>query len=159
MRLAPPVLDTGGHATAKLNHETGRPVTAGPVERAIRETFQPPSALGTVVKDQPFTLQAFGDDSLVLLVGPQKAYTELKWSWLEDVPGYLTGRSWVVVSAIRNSEATFGTFDDYFRKWLQRSVGSQVATLLETAGVIEVQRGTRARLRLHPEWGKRQLLA
>jgi hypothetical protein len=134
-------------------------VTAGPVENAFRTAFEPPVALGTVVKSQPFTLQSLGDDGLVLLVGPQKAYTELKWSWLEGVPGFLTGRSWVVVSATRNSEAAFGTFDDYFRKWLQRSVGSQVATLLETAGVVEVQRGTRARLRLHPDWGKRQLLA
>lgn len=134
-------------------------MTAGPVERAFRETFAPPESLGTVVKEQPFTLHSFGEARLVLLVGPQKAYTELKWRWLEGVPGFLTGRSWVVVSATRNSEAAFGTFDGYFRKWEKRSVGSQVATLLEKASVVEVERGARARLRLRTDWGTRQLLS
>lgn len=134
-------------------------MTAGPVERAFREAFNPPESLGTVVKDQPFSLHSFNDAGVVLLVGPQKAYTELKWQWLEGVPGFLAGRSWVVVSATRNSEAAFGTFDDYFRKWVKRSVGSQVATLLEKASVAEVERGARVRLRLRTDWGTRQLFS
>lgn len=133
-------------------------MSGGPVEQAFRGTFNPPESLGTVVKDHPFTLHSFSDAGLVLLVGPQKAYTELKWAWIEGIPGYLSGRSWVVVSATRNSEATFGAFDDYFRKWVKRSVGSQVATLLEKAEVVEIERGARARLRLRTDWGKRQLL-
>lgn len=136
----------------------GVPVS-GPIEAAIRESVVPPVEFGTPAKAQPFTVHQFDDEGVVLLVGPQKSWTHLRWQWLEGVPAFLAGRSWMPLSANRNSEAAFGTFDGYFRKWVKRSVGVYVAVLLQHAGVLEIQSGTRVRVRLAPDWGRRALLS
>ena len=87
-------------------------------------------------------------DNIVLLLGEKEARTPIAWQALEEVPSLLQGRSWVPIGGTYSTEAVPGTLDGHLKGYLARATGGWVAVVLETAGVIEIDRSQPARVRL-----------
>jgi hypothetical protein len=67
---------------------------------------------------------------------------------LEGVPELLRDRGWMRVGANRDVHGNPGTLDGYLKTCLKRQAANYVAVVLERAGVLELDRGTPARVRL-----------
>jgi hypothetical protein len=86
-------------------------------------------------------------EGLVLLVGAKEAWTPISWRCLEGVPGYLRGRAWVRIGS-EFDDGVEGTLDAYLKGFIARATAPWVAVVLETAGVVLVDRDRPARVRL-----------
>ena len=85
---------------------------------------------------------------MVLLLGQKRAWTPLSWECMEGVPEFLRNRGWVRVGANRDVRGNPGTLDGYLKNCLKRQTADYVAVVLERAGVVELDRGTPAHVRL-----------
>lgn len=112
----------------------------GPVELAIRAGLAPPVALATPAQDKPFTVEAFNDRGMVLLLGKQEARTPISWPCLEGIIEYLRGRSWVRLGSKFEVDADPDTLDAYLKTCIKRATAAWVAAVLEAAGVVEIRR-------------------
>jgi hypothetical protein len=99
-----------------------------------------------------FTVARYTSDGLVLLLGEKQAWTPLPWAALDSVPDLLRGRGWVPIGGTYRTDATPGTLDAHLKTYLQRATGGWVAVVLETAGVVRIDRGRPASVRLTDEW-------
>ena len=127
-------------------------MTAGPVEIAIRGAMHTGDQLVTPTRSASFSLGRLDANGVVLLIGAKEAWTPMRWACLEGVVAFLHGQGWVEIGGKHASDADPSTLDGYLRACLRRSTGSYVAAHLERAGVLEIDRGRPARVRLsaHP---------
>ncbi len=88
------------------------------------------------------------EKGVVLLLGAQEAWTLMTWACLEGVGPYLTGKGWVRIGSKYETSADPGTLDAYLKGFIKRATGGWVAVLLEHAGVVEIDRGRPAKVRL-----------
>jgi hypothetical protein len=90
------------------------------------------------------------DRGIVLLLGEQEAWTPLSWECLEGIPLFLAGRDWVEIGTRFETRPDLSTLDGYLKRCLKRATAGWVAAVLERAGVVEIDRGRPARVRLRP---------
>jgi hypothetical protein len=140
---------TGIDIWPSLGHD--RSVT-GPVEKAVRGAVSPGDQLSTPSGRGRFTVARCTADGLVLLLGEKQAWTPLPWRALEEVPDFLRGRDWVLISGVYSTGSRQGSLDEHLKRFLKRATAGWVAVVLETAAVITIDRSPPARVRLCPGW-------
>lgn len=120
----------------------------GPVETAIRSQLAKGTRLPTPTGRATFLVDDLGPTGLVLLLGAKKTRTPFSWSCLEGIPGFLSARGWVRVGANRDVEGDQDALDGYLKRYIKRQTADYVAVVLERAGLVELDRGRPARVRL-----------
>jgi hypothetical protein len=78
--------------------------------------------------------------------------TFFDWDCLEGVVGYMKGRDWVAVGANRVLAGNPDTLDGYLKQHVPRQTANYIAVLLAQAGVLDLDDGRPARVRLSAEW-------
>ena len=78
--------------------------------------------------------------------------TPLPWQALEDLPGFLRGRGWVVIGSLYSSDSKAGSLDQYMKRFQRRATAGWVAVVLEKAGVLAIDRSRPARVKLCVGW-------
>ena len=67
---------------------------------------------------------------------------------LEGVPDFLSTGAWSVIGSVYDQAANPATLDGYMKRFVNRATAGWVACLLETAGVVEIDRRSPARVRM-----------
>jgi hypothetical protein len=125
----------------------------GPVEQAIRATFNTPATLHTLGQRKPFVMDRVDHDGIVLLLGAQRNYTPLRWECLEGIVPFLRGRpGWVPAGGTYVVGGELGTLDEYLKACISRQTSRWVAVVLKDAGVVQVDAGPPLRVRLSPRF-------
>lgn len=128
-------------------------VMARAVERAVRTGISPGDRLRTPSQGAPFTVRDITQDGVVLLFGKKETPTPLSWATLEGVAEFLGGGRWVVIGSVFDVQGDASTLDGYLKQYIKRATAGWVAALLERAGVVEIDRGRPARVRIRPGFG------
>ena len=122
---------------------------AGPVESAVRATVKPGASLPTPTGGGRFTIATIDVTGIVLLLG-QEARTPISWACLEGVPQFLRGRGWVPIAGTYDTSSAAGTLDAYLKQFINRATAGWVAVILERAGIVAIDRGRPAAVKLRP---------
>ena len=125
-------------------------MTPGPVQRAVRAAVAPGVVLRTPARGAPFVVERVDGDGIVLLLGAKRAWTPLDWRCIEGIADFLRGRGWVAVGGTYDVKGKAGTLDAYLKGCINRATANWIAVVLETAGVVEIDRGRPLRVRLKP---------
>lgn len=125
---------------------------AGRVESAVRAAVSPGQRFSTPSGRGSPTVARYATDKMVLLLGDKEAWTPIPWEALEAVPALLRGRSWVPIGSIYSTTAIEGTLDGHLKGFVARATGGWVAVMLETAGVIDIDKSRPARVKLATGW-------
>ena len=121
----------------------------GPVERAVRSAVQPGQVLRTPTRSAPFRVAQIDQDGIVLLLGKGRWATRLSWSCLEGIVPYIREHGGVVdIGGRHQVVGRPGTLDGYLKTCVNRTTAGWVAVVLETAGVVSIERTRPARVRL-----------
>lgn len=123
---------------------------AGLVETAIRSKISPGQLLKTpdIQKSASFDVERLDTEGMVLLFGKKKTPTKISWQCLEGIPAFLKGKGWVEVGTVYYTSANPGTLDEYLKGWINRGTAGWVASVLEEAGIVEIDRNRPIRVRL-----------
>jgi len=122
----------------------------GAVENAVREAVAPGDQLQTPSQGAPFTVQTVDDRGVVLLFGKKETATPISWSVLEGVADFLAGRGWVLIGSVFDAHADDRTLDGYLKSHIKRATAGWVASLLERAKVVQIDRDRPSKVRLLP---------
>jgi hypothetical protein len=117
------------------------------VQAAIRSNVRAGDILPTPTGAATFEVERLDTIGLSLLLGPMRTRTFLAWPCLEGIQGYLHGRGWVPVGANRDVNSDYG-LDGYLKRWIKRQVANYVAVVLERAGIVDLDTGRPAQVRL-----------
>lgn len=91
-------------------------------------------------------------EKITLLLGQKEAWTPLPWAALEETPAFLRGRGWVPVGTYYSVDSVGGTLDSHFKRYMSRATAGWFAVILETAGVVGLDRAPPARVKLNEGW-------
>ena len=91
------------------------------------------------------------DGEKVIIKTNGGTYIKLPSSCFEETPNFLRGRGWVKIGASHTApNSSNRTFDDFLKNRCQGvSTASYVATILEKADIVEIERGRPAKIRLN----------
>lgn len=121
----------------------------GPVQRAIRARITPPATLRTPSRGVPFTVAAFTEEHIVLLLGKGEWKTTVSWDCLEGIPAFLRERGVTEIDGRYTTHGDPNTFDGYLKRNRSGAVVSGwVASVLNASGVVEIDRRPPAKVSL-----------
>lgn len=120
----------------------------GPVELAVSTALRENDVLRTPSQGQPFVVDTIDDRGVVLLFGEKRTKTPFSWSTLEGVRVEFMGLGWIPIGGRRDSQGNPGTLDGYLKTAMKRDTAGWVASLLEAAGILEIDRGRPAKIRI-----------
>jgi len=120
----------------------------GPVESAIRENIRCGERLETPAQRKPFTVDTIDRNGVALLFGKQQTRTPFKWVVLESVRTEFLNSGWIVIGGRRDVEGEPGTLDGFIKQVVNRDSAGYIASLLEAAGVVELDRSRPGRMRV-----------
>jgi|1186.fasta_scaffold565155_1 hypothetical protein len=123
----------------------------GPVESAVRARVKPGASLPTPTGRGQFTIASIDGTGIVLLLGQKEARTPISWACLEGVPQFLRGRGWVPIAGTYDTSSAAGTLDAYLKQFINRATAGWVAVILERAGIVVIDRGRPAAVKLRRE--------
>jgi hypothetical protein len=123
---------------------------SGPIQSAVRASITSGMRLTTPAQGKPFSVARVDGDGIVLLLGDKEAWTPVSWDCLEGISMFLRARGWVEIGSRYDTSADPATLDGYLKRHLKRATAGWIAAVLERAGVVEVDRGRPARVRLNP---------
>ena len=95
----------------------------------------------------PFTIARIDDGGVTMLFGREQTSTRLTWPMWEGALDFVNGEGWVEIGGSFSAETSAGTLDSYLKGHVRRATAGWVASVLEAAGVAEIDRGRPARLR------------
>lgn len=146
----PSAADLGPGSPARASHESERTSTpaVGRVQAAATSRLAAGTRLPTPTGRGMFVVSEIKDSGIVLLLGAQRARTVIPWRALEGIPEFLRGRGWVMIGSVFDTEADASTLDGYLKGFVNRATAGWVAVVLERSGVVEIDRGRPARLRV-----------
>jgi hypothetical protein len=124
----------------------------GSVQQAVRSSVRPGERLPTPTGTAHFVVDKIDSTGVTLLFGPKRTPTFFDWDCLEGVVGYMKGRDWVAVGANRVLAGNPDTLDGYLKQHVPRQTANYIAVLLSQAGVLDLDDGRPARVRLSAEW-------
>jgi hypothetical protein len=125
---------------------------ANAVQQAIRSSVEHGVQLPTPTGRAHFLVDRLDSRGVTLLFGPKRTSTFFSWDCLEGVVDYLKGRQWVPIGANRDLAGNPNTLDWYLKQHVPRQTANYVAVLLSHAGVLELDDGRPARVRLSAGW-------
>lgn len=121
----------------------------GPVESAIRRSITPGMTLHTPSRRAPFVVVAIDREGVVLLMGVGQWPTRLTWECLEGIVPYLRDHGGeVMIGGQHTVVGRPGTLDAYLKACVSRTTAGWVASMLTTAGILELVDDRPARVRL-----------
>jgi hypothetical protein len=120
----------------------------GTVEMAVRAAISEGMVLQTPARSAPFVVDLIDENGIVLLFGEKRTPTRVTWECLEGIPFLLRGRGWLSIGTRFDVEADVGTLDEYLKQSINRGTAAWVASLLEAAGLVRIDRRRPARLSL-----------
>lgn len=123
----------------------------GRVESAIRRAITSGTVLTTPARSAPFTVATVDAAGITLLLGEKEASTPITWSCLEGVVPFMAGQGWTSIGGVFDKASDPGSLDAYLKLHINRVTAGWVAAVLERAGIIEIDRGRPARVRLIPQ--------
>ncbi len=111
--------------------------------------------LGTPAQNKEFTVAHISGAEVVLLIGKERE-TTIPAECLNGIPNFLQGKDWIEIGAIHSYDYKPGTLEDYINntKTEKTSTGNYVASILEYAGIVDIERRAPCKVRLS-EVGKR----
>jgi hypothetical protein len=124
-----------------------RTMEMGPAERAIKARLAEGQTLHTPVRGSSFAIGALRDEGLIILIGAKQSRTLIRWPVLEDLILWLESQGWVEMGGGYTLSGREGTVDGFLKARIKRDVAGWVVALLETAGVIDIDRQRPARVR------------
>jgi hypothetical protein len=127
-------------------------LVAGRVETAVRATSPPGASLMTPTGRGRFSIESYTSDHMVLLLGAKEAVTPMPWRALEEIPGFLRGRGWVLIGGVYSTDSRPATLDAHLKLYLNRATAGWVSVVLERAGVLAIDRSRPSRVKLTSEW-------
>ena len=104
--------------------------------------------LATPSQGKPFVVESINHRGVVLLFGKKQTKTPFSWSALEGIRTQFGRGNWTVIGGRRDVEGNPGTLDGYLKTYMKRDTAGWIASLLEAAGVVELDRGTPGRFRV-----------
>jgi hypothetical protein len=122
----------------------------GPVEKAVRRRVSSEAVLLTPTGRGRFTVAEIADRGPVLRLGEMEARTLIPWRALEGVPDFLGPNRWSRIGGTKDQAGDPATLDGHMKRYVNRMVAGWVASLLEDAGVVEIDRGRPNQVRLRP---------
>lgn len=125
----------------------------GPIETAVRSSLSEGAILKTPTQGQPFIVETIDSRGVVLLIGAKRTRTAFSWSVLEDVDTAFRNQGWVVIGGRRDVEGNPGTLDGYLKSYVKRDTAGWVASLLQSAGVVDIDRTRPGRIRVTGSFG------
>ena len=120
----------------------------GPVESAVRRSIRVGEVLQTPARGKSFVVDSVDDRGVVLLFGRMRTRTPFSWAALEGVRIEFKDRGWIVIGGWRSVEGNPGTLDGYLKGIMKRDTAGWIASLLDAAGVAELERGHPGRIRI-----------
>jgi len=105
--------------------------------------------LVTPIQGKKFKVESISPSGITLILG-KKSRTPIPAQCLNGIPNFLKGKDWVKIGAIHDYISTPGTLEDYINnsKPQRRSTGNYVASILEYAGIVEIDRELPSKVRL-----------
>jgi hypothetical protein len=102
--------------------------------------------LVTPVRAKKFKVESISPSSITLILG-KKWRTPIPANCWNGIPNYLKGKDWVEIGAIHGISKP-GTLENYIDGFVPRSAGNYVASILEHAGIVEIDRNLPSKVRL-----------
>ena len=102
--------------------------------------------LATPIRGKKFKIESISPTGATLILG-KKWKTPIPAECWNGIPSFLRGRDWVEIGAIHGTSKP-GTLEHYIDRFIPRSAGSYVASILEYAGVVEINRKLSSKVRL-----------
>jgi hypothetical protein len=119
------------------------------VEQAVREAISPGQVLHTPSMRRPFTVETLDSRGVVLQLGRGQWSTRLSWECLEGVVPFIRQHGGEVeIGGQHQVDGNPGTLDEHLKGCIKRTTAGWVASLLEQAGVLVIERSRPARVRL-----------
>jgi len=105
--------------------------------------------LGTPARSKEFTVEHISGAEVVLLICKGRE-TKIPAECLNGIPNFLRGKDWVEIGAIHDYNCKLGSLEDYINnsKPEKTSVGNYVASILEHAGIVDIDRKPPSKVRL-----------
>ena len=120
----------------------------GPVELAIRRSIRAGDELKTPAQEKIFVVYAIDENGVVLLFGRKQTSTRFSWVALEGIRTQFLDSGWIVIGGRRDVQGNPGTLDGYVKQVMKRDTAAWIASLLEAAGVVELDRSRPGRMRV-----------
>lgn len=113
----------------------------GPVEEAIRKAIREGDELVTPTHSQPFRVGRMSSDGIILELGQKRTPTFFEWRCLEGVPAFVSQNGRVRINGSGKSQTIVpGTLDGFLKRCVNRLTAGWIASLLEKADVLEIER-------------------
>lgn len=106
----------------------------------------PGQVLYTPVRKSPFKIYSISLSGITLRLG-KKWNTPIPAACWDGIPNYLRGKDYVEIGAIHGI-SKIGTLENYIDRFIPRSAGNYVASVLEYAGIVEIDRKLPSKVRL-----------
>ena len=116
-------------------------------ELAIRGNIAEGRVLHTPIRNSAFSIARISKDGIVLLIGAKQSRTVIAWSILEELLTWLQGRGSVEIGGGYTLVGQPGTLDGFLKARIKRDVAGWVASLLEAADLVDIDRKRPAQLR------------
>lgn len=126
----------------------------GIIESKIRLAVARGTTLKTIPDAAEFKVGDLLGNALVLLFGKKEARTSFLWKDLETIPEFLTGKGWVNIGARHITAGIPGTLDGYLKRFVKRTSGGYIASILRVSGIIDVDPVKPAKVKLRNGWNK-----
>lgn len=102
--------------------------------------------LVTPIQGKKFKVESISPSGITLILG-KKWRTPIPADCWNGIPNYLFDKGWVEIGAIHGISKP-GTLENYIDGFISRSAGNYVASILEHAGIVEIDRDLPSKIRL-----------
>lgn len=102
----------------------------------------------TPAQQRLFTVDKIDELGVVLLLGKKQTRTPFSWGALEGVRNQFLNSEWILIGGSRNVQGVPGNLDGYVKQGMKRDTAGWVASLLEAAGIVELDRTRLGRMRI-----------
>lgn len=120
----------------------------GPVEAAIRSAVLEGDTLTTPIRPKPFWVGRITPRGITLELGQQRTPTLFTWQCLEGILPLLREHGRIRINGTgKSTEIISGTLDGYLKKHVNRLTAGWIASILEKANVVIMDRSRPAFVR------------
>jgi hypothetical protein len=95
-----------------------------------------------------FTVDTIDQSGVVLLFGQKQTPTLFTWEALESIRAHCLNSGWIVIGGRRDVHGEPGTLDGFVKQVVNRAAAGYIASLLEAAGIAELERSRPGRMRV-----------
>jgi len=119
------------------------------IMRVLISKLQDDDILYTPKQRKRFTIKQISADGIRILIGKEKN-TFIPADCLNGIYDFLKDKGWVEVGAMHNNICKSGTLEEYVKssKPEKTNVGNYVASILEDAEIVEIDRKIPNKVRL-----------